>query len=240
MDLVVVGVEGLGHQVGIEVLVAGFAVGSVEADAKRGQPMLTLLGEQRHHHRGVDAAGQQHTDRHVGDHPAFHAGTQRVHQRGLPVAGRPGRLVRIPTKVGVPVDGVGVRTVWLDHPHRCRGQLAHAAVNGARRRHHRVECHVVVQRLAIQIGVHAAGFEQCTYRRCEPQSARRGCQIQRLDTQPVTRHGDHPGVTFGDDEREHALEAVDATRPPFVKSLDHDLAVSGREEAIAVGLKLLT
>ena len=104
--------------------------------------------------------------------------------------------------------------------------------------HHGVECHVVVQRLAIQFGVHAAGLEQRTHRGCEPQSARRGRQIQRLDAQPVSRQCHHSGVTVGDGEREHALEAVDATQPPFVECLDHDLAVGRREEAIALGLKL--
>ena len=100
MDLVVVGVEGLGDQVGVEVLVAGFASGGVEANAERGQPVLALLGQQRHHDRGVDATRQQHAHGHIGDHPAFHRGTQRIHHSDLPVADRPGRPGRVAAELG--------------------------------------------------------------------------------------------------------------------------------------------
>ena len=68
----------LADQVGVVELVAGLAAGGLEADAERAQAVLALLGEQRDDQAGVEAAGQQHADRHVGDHPARHRDAQRV------------------------------------------------------------------------------------------------------------------------------------------------------------------
>ena len=201
--------------------------------------MLALLGQQCHHDRRVDATREQHADGHIGDHPAYHCGAQRIHQRGFPVADRPGRLGRIAAEFRCPVHGVGVRTVGLDHPHGCRRKLAHALVDRARRRHHGVEGQVVVQRVAVQLGVHAPGIEQRTHCGCEPQPARQRGQVQRFYAQPVARQRHHTGVPVGDGEREHPLELVDAAHPPVVERLDHDLAVGGREKAIAGGLKFV-
>jgi len=204
--------------------------------------VLALLGQQRHHDRGVDAARQQHADGHVGDHAAFHGGAQRIHQRGFPVAVRPGRFGGVAAEIRCPVDGVGVRTVGLDRPHGRRRKLAHAAVDRQRRRHHGVKSHVVVQRLAVQFGVNftgAAGIEERTHGGREPQPTGRRRHIQRLDAQPIPRQRHHAGVPVGDGEREHPLESIDAVHAPFVKSLDHDLAVGGREEPVPVGSELL-
>ena len=62
--------KSLGDQVGVLELVALLAADGFEADAERLQPVLAGLGEQRDDEAGVDAAGQQHPDRHVGHHAA--------------------------------------------------------------------------------------------------------------------------------------------------------------------------
>ena len=75
------GVELLGHDVRVGELVADLAATGLEADAERGEPALTLLGQQRHDVAGVDAAGEQHPDRHVGDHPPLDRGLQALVDR---------------------------------------------------------------------------------------------------------------------------------------------------------------
>ena len=70
-QLVVVGVEFLGDEVGELEFVALPVADPLEADAERLQPVLAGVGQQRDDHAGVDAAGQQHPDRDVGDHPAL-------------------------------------------------------------------------------------------------------------------------------------------------------------------------
>ena len=80
-QLVVVGVEFLGDQVGELEFVTLPVADPLEADAERLQPVLTGVGQQRHDHAGVDAAGEQHPDRHVGHHPPLHRGLQRLSVR---------------------------------------------------------------------------------------------------------------------------------------------------------------
>ena len=86
---------------------------------------------------------------------------------------------------------------------------------------------------------YAPGREQRTHCGREPQSAGHRRQVERLYAQPVARQRHHTGVPVGDGEREHPLELVDAAHPPVVERLDHHLAVGGREEAIADGLKFV-
>ena len=214
-----VGVKRLGDHVRVVVLVARLACCGVESDAERGQTVLALLGQQRHHHRRVDTARQQHPDRHVGHHPARHRHPQRVDQRVLPVLLRPRLTVGVAAEFRCPVHRVGVASVRLDHPHGRRRQFAHAAVDGARGGHHRVKTHVVVQRVAVQFGVHVAAVQQGAHRRGEPQPARRLRDVERLDAQPVAAQRHNPGVAVSDREREHALETLDAARAPLSNAL---------------------
>ena len=129
--------------------------------------------------------------------------------------------------------------VGLDHPHRRRRQLAHAAVDGPRRGHHRVEAHVVVQRIAVQFGVHSTGVEQRAHRGREPQPPGDSARYSGLMPEPVAGERDHARFAVGDREREHALEPLDAARAPFVKRLDDHLAVGGGEEPVARGLQFV-
>ena len=83
VDLVVVGGELLGDHVGVAELVALADADVVEADAEGGQLLLSRgLGQQRDDQARVKAAGEQHADRHVGDHPALHRDPQRL-QHGV-------------------------------------------------------------------------------------------------------------------------------------------------------------
>ena len=120
-----------------------------------------------------------------------------------------------------------------------RRQLAHAGQDGPRRRHHRVERHVVVQRDRVERGVDVAGGQQRGQRGGEAQPARRLGQVQRLDAQPVAGQGEHAGVAVGHGEGEHAQEVVDAVGAPAVERLDQHLGVGGGEEPVAVALQLV-
>ena len=70
-DLVVVGAEALGDDVGVLELVALDAADRFEADGEGRQPVLAGLGEQADDQAGVDAARQQAPDGHVGHQPAL-------------------------------------------------------------------------------------------------------------------------------------------------------------------------
>ena len=74
----------LGDDVGELELVALPAAGRLEADAEGRQAVLARLGEQPDDEAGVQPAGQQHADRHVGDHPALDRDPQRLRGRRPP------------------------------------------------------------------------------------------------------------------------------------------------------------
>ena len=70
-DLVVVGAEALGDDVGVLELVALDAADRLEPDGEGRQAVLAGFGEQPDDEAGVDAAGQQASDRDVGDQAAL-------------------------------------------------------------------------------------------------------------------------------------------------------------------------
>ncbi len=75
-DLVVIGLEALGHDVGVLELVALDIAGGLEADRERRQPVLPSLGEQPDDQAGVDPAGEQAADRDIGDQSALDRGAK--------------------------------------------------------------------------------------------------------------------------------------------------------------------
>ena len=172
MDLVMVGAEVLGDQVGVGELVAGLAARGLEPDAERGQPRcpasassattrLESMPPESSTPTGTSATMRR-----------SHRDAQRVEHGALPVA-----LASSPrgSRRGTPapVDGPRGAAVRMDDAHGRGRQLPHAGQDGPRSRHDRVEAHVVVQRHRIDRGVHVAGGEQCRQRRGEPQPARR-------------------------------------------------------------------
>ena len=88
----VVGAEALGDQVGVPELVALVAADRLEADAERLEALLALLGEQPDDQAGVEAAGQQHADRDVGDQPPLDREPQRRRGRRPPSRAATSRL----------------------------------------------------------------------------------------------------------------------------------------------------
>ena len=93
-DLVMIGVEALGHDVGVLEFVALDAAGRLEADGERRQSVLAGLGEQADDQAGVHPAGQQAADRHVGDESTLDRGAQRATARRLPSRARTSRSGR--------------------------------------------------------------------------------------------------------------------------------------------------
>jgi len=106
-----------------------------------------------------------------------------------------------------------------------------------RRRHNGVKAHVVGEADAVDRRVDIASREQGGERRGEADAALGLGQIERLDAETVAGEHHAARVALLDGEREHALEAVDAPRPPGVPGLEDDLGVAGREEAVALGLE---
>ncbi len=171
-DLVVVGGEVLGDQVGIDELVALLAMRLLEADGEGHQPGLSRFGEQADDDAGIDAAGKQHADRHVGDHAARH----RLAQSGS-VMSRHSSAERRTSSLGAlehrrPVDAILGAPVRLDDADGGGRQLLHALQHGERRRHHGVERHVEMQRGRIDLRVDAARRQQRRQRRGEAEPSR--------------------------------------------------------------------
>ena len=93
-DLVMIGVEAFGHDVGVLEFIALHSAGRLEADGERRQPVLTGLGEQADDQAGIHPAGKQATDRDVGDESALDGGPQRAKARRLPSRVRTSRSGR--------------------------------------------------------------------------------------------------------------------------------------------------
>ena len=113
-DLVVVGRE-LGRDRSEKRELVALAAARVgEADRERRQPALALLGQQRHDQARVQPAGEQHADRHVGDHPPPHGHAQRVQQRVAPLASA--ALPVAARADGFQYSRCAARAVGLDRP----------------------------------------------------------------------------------------------------------------------------
>ena len=82
----VVGVEVTGHKVGVGELVTPVFADVLEADAEGLEAVLAELRQQGNDEAGVEAARQQHADRHVGDRSAFHGDPELLADRVAPVA----------------------------------------------------------------------------------------------------------------------------------------------------------
>jgi hypothetical protein len=98
-----------------------------------------------------------------------------------------------------------------------------------------MEVHVMMQRHRVQVRVDAAAGEQRRQRRREAHRPRQLREVERLDAEPVAHQRQPAGVALGHGEREHAVEALHAVRPPGVEGLEHHLRVAVAEEAIALG-----
>ena len=159
-DLVVVGVEAFGDDVGVAELVARDTADGLETDGERRQPVLARLGEQADDQAGVDAARQQAANRDVGDQATFDREAQRRENRVLPILFGPVGAVVVPGEVRRPVRRGRSTPVGFDGDERCRRHLGNPAQDRVRRRHDGVERQVVVQRNLVDAGVDAAAGKQ--------------------------------------------------------------------------------
>src|SRR5690606_15948927 len=107
-----------------------------------------------------------------------------------------------------------------------------------RGRHYRMEAHVMVQRDRVDVRPRLLGREQRRKRRCEPQPAAHVTLIERLDAEAVACDECPAGATLQNDEREHAVEPLDAAlAPPRIRLEDH-LSIAPRPEAMTEVLEL--
>ncbi len=237
-DLVMIGLEALGHDVGVLELVALDVAGGLEPDGEGRQPVLPGLGEQADDQARVDATGKQAADRNVRDQSALDCGPQRGQHGVFPVAFGPAGAVLVPGEVGRPVGGGDATPVGFDGEQRSRRDLAHAAQDGGRCGHHGVKRHVVVQGDAVDAGVHATAGQQRRQRRRKPDSVTVLGHVQRLDAEAIAAEQHPTAVALDDGEGEHAFEVADEIVTPAVVGLEQNLAVAVREESVAVALKL--
>ena len=233
-DLVMIGVEAFGDDVGVAKLVALDAADGFEADGERLQSVLAGFGEQPDDQAGIHPAGQQASHRDVGDQAPLHRHPQRVQNRVLPVAFGPVGALVTAGEVGLPVDLRGPRAVGLDHHQRGRRQLADAAQDRPWRRHDRMEGHVVVQRDLVDPGVDVSAGQQGGQRRREPDPVGVLADVERFDAQAVAAQQHSTAVAFDDGEGVHAFEVVDELVAPMVVALEQHLGVAVREEPVAV------
>ena len=97
------------------------------------------------------------------------------------------RLFRGMRVVQRPVHRVELPAVAFEHAHGCRRDLAHAVEDGAWRRNHGVEAHVVVQRNAVDRSVDLACGEKRRQRGGKTQASTGLAVVHRLDAETVAR-----------------------------------------------------
>ena len=94
-DLMVVGAEPVGHDVGVGELVTPDTADGLKADRERPQPGLPGLGEQSDDQAESRPPDSRQPTGNIGDQPAAHGDAQRLENRVLPVIFGPvGRGVR--------------------------------------------------------------------------------------------------------------------------------------------------
>ena len=201
-----------------------------EADRERAHPLRRLLGRERREEPRVDAAGEQHADRHVGDEVRAHRVAQAraafLDELGLVLAvarrqrPRPRESLELDAAVG-PRERVA------------RRQLADVDEDRARRRH-AVERQERFERVEVDIPVRE-GVEL----RRERQLAADGAVVQRLDPEAVAREHEPPGARVPDGDREHAAQPLPQARPPFLVAVREHLGVAMRAEPVTGAFELV-
>ncbi len=227
--LVVAGAVHRRHRVGVFEFVAALFRLVLEADREGHQVRHALLGQQRHQQARIESAGEQHADLDVGNLDAL---LDRLAQAGMDRFGPFGLALRLRRAFGFQRP-VFLVAEFAAHRHRQRGagrQFADAVVEGARRRHHRMQGEQVVQRDGIDAGVDAARCQQGLRGRGEAEAAEVLAVIQGLDAEAVARQ--EQGLAVPDGEREHAVQAFDAGFAPLEIGAQDDFG-------IAVGMEMM-
>ena len=136
------------------------------------EAVLAELRQQGNDEAGVEAARQQHADRHVGDRSAFH-GDPEV--RGPRSAGRP-RSAAVSAHGTAPSSNgraTSHRARWCA---RWRLKLANSEEDRAWRRYNGVEGQVVVDRNRVEVGVDPTAGEEGG--NVEAKRSRPGCSVR--------------------------------------------------------------
>ncbi len=238
-DLMMVGAEAVGDDVGIVKLVPLLLTDGLKADGEGLQPVLAGFRQQPDDQRAIQPAGQEHADGHVSDQAALHRGTHNLKHRLLPAV-EILRIVAPGAVLDAPINPGGAAAIRL-HPHQGgRRQLLHAGQNGMRRGHHGVEAEIMVKRHRVDIPVDLRVGQQRRQGGGKAQAAGDIGQVKRLDAQPVAPEQHVAGAHFKDREGEHAIQAVHEVLAPFGIGLHDDFGVGGGEEAVAALGQLLT
>jgi hypothetical protein len=207
----------------------------VEGDRARVDRIVRNAGHRGDDRAGVDAAGQEGPQRHLGDQAQLHRLFEAMAQFRARVLGADGVVER---EAHVPV-GQGRRHRLAAAPQqRMRGGqlqrlLEHRAWLGdvterevlldGERVERAVEPAVGQHRLQLRAESHPAVVEQCV--------------VHRLDAHPVARQEEALLVLVPESEGEHAAQLVDAAFAPGLPGVHDALGVALRVEHIAQGLQ---
>ena len=185
--------------------------------------------------RRVEAAREEHADRHVRDH----AIAESVDEHGLELLlelalGARQRLARLERR---PVAACHRFADFAQLQPVPGQQLVHSPVDGARRRDV-PELEVFAERVAVDLGAPRAESAQRLQFRAEPQRPAVPRVIQRLDAQAVADQPETALALLPQRDREHADEPVDRGDPPLAQRREHDLGVAAAAKAVAAPFEL--
>ena len=144
-DLLVPRRKVLCDQVRISELVAGMFSDGFKADRKRPDVLMTKLAQQRYYQRTVQAARQQHADRHVRHSASVNGSQDRAGERVGPFLLRHSAVGRPFTDIEAPVSATRSCAVRPYRQDGCRFKFLYAPQHRTGRRHRRVEAEEVVQ-----------------------------------------------------------------------------------------------
>ena len=204
----------------------------LEPDRERRDGARDLLAHEREHGRRVEAAGEEHADRHVAHEVASHRVGEEVAERLDAVAN--GELLGLARVLEPPV-GVHLDAALVGHQQMARHHLLDALVAGERRGHV-TEGQVVVEGLEVRLAIDVGGHQRLQLRR-EQQLVRIGTEVQRLDAQPVTPDDQAAPPRIPEGEGEHASQVGREVELVVLVQVENDLDVAARPEAVSAVLQ---
>ena len=231
----VVGAVALGDQAGpVELVEAAL----LEADREGAQRLARLGRGQGGDAAGVDPAGEQHPDRHVGDQ----VGADRV-ARGRsrssaassscrPRATLVGRRPAAAARSGGPATSPPLPAEQMP-----RGQLAGLGEDRQRRRD-RVEGEVGGDRLGVDRTREARLLEHRLQLRGEGEPCRDEPVVERLDPEAVAGQQQPPLALVPEGDREHPPQPLDEAVAVLLVEVDQHLGVAVGREAVPAALQL--
>ena len=198
-----------------------------EPDRERVHRLRRLLRRERGEERRVDAAGEEHADRHVREqvraHRVAHARAQLLHELGLVVVAQ--LLFARGGRPRVPLDA-RVASL-LPREEVAGGQLAHVAEDRVRRRD-RVEGEEGFERVEVDL---AARQGAQLGRELERAAGR--AVVERLDPVRVAREHEAAAPLVPDRDREHPAQPLRELEAVLLVQVDERLGVRVRPVRVA-------